>query len=64
MQTLEISGAKVVYDEYHFASKPELRSYLAGDEIQSLIDSLKGRVILVLGGDGTMLRAIQTYYGE
>lgn len=28
MQTTELFGARVVYDEYHLASKPELRSYL------------------------------------
>ena len=64
MKTIDLSGARVVYDEYISAAKPELRSYLEGDEIRNLIGSLSGRVILILGGDGTMLRAIQKYYGE
>lgn len=62
MKHLEIDGNFVCYDDYHLEEKKELVSFLEWDYLKQIIDSFEDKIIVVLGWDGTMLRAIKEHY--
>lgn len=58
------SASYVTYDERTYETNPALRSYLENGSLDRLIESVSESVIVVLGGDGTMLRAIRQNYAK
>lgn len=62
MKQIEINGNFVCYDDYHLEEKKELLNFLECDYLQQIINSFDKKFIVVLGGDGTMLRAIKEHY--
>lgn len=51
----------VYYDKYSFERNAGLREFIENTFIDALLESIKEQCILVLGGDGTMLRAIREH---
>lgn len=62
MKQIEIHGSFICYDDYHLEEKKELVAFLKCDYLKQIINSFEDKVIVVLGGDGTMLRAIKEHY--
>ena len=60
MQTKQISSNMIVYHEERLANHPDLAVFLESDVLKKLLDTLTDTII-VLGGDGTLLWAIQQY---
>jgi NAD+ kinase len=56
--------ATIYYEQFKYDTSEELRNYSESPDIQALKTRLSDDVVIVLGGDGTMLRAIQKYHGE
>ena len=48
----------VYYDTYSYEHNGNLREFVENSYIHALLESVQKQCILVLGGDGTMLRAI------
>lgn len=55
---------KIVCDAFSYEKKPEIRDFIGSPEVNRIREAVGQRFILVLGGDGTMLRAIHAYYQE
>ena len=64
LETLNVAGRTVVFDERLASRKPELSAALASDRLKNLISKTEERAIVVLGGDGTMLRAVKNFHSE
>nr|MDD3720291.1 NAD(+)/NADH kinase [Candidatus Gracilibacteria bacterium] len=62
MENLELNGSLVCYDNFGLQNNPELKDFLNSQELKNIIDSFAYEIIVVLGGDGTMLRAIRENY--
>ncbi|MGE4443733.1 MAG: NAD(+)/NADH kinase [Candidatus Altimarinota bacterium] len=62
MKHLEIDGSFVCYDDYHLEEKQDLVAFLECNYLKEIISSFEDKIIIVLGGDGTMLRAIKENY--
>ena len=54
----------IYYDEFSFEKNHHLRNFIETGEPQKLMQQVKQKCILVLGWDGTMLRAIGEHYWE
>ena len=50
-----------VYDDFSYQRNGNLREFLDSTFIPQLLESVQTQCVLVLGGDGTMLRAIKTH---
>ena len=64
LETLNVAGRTVVFDGRLAARKPELSAALASERLKNLISKTEERAIVVLGGDGTMLRAVKCFRNE
>ncbi len=64
MKTLDLHASKICYDEYDIDKKPELKAFLKIQNLEKVLEQVARDVTLVLGWDGTMLRAIQENYKE
>lgn len=64
MKTIEKWNAMILVDEFTYKSKPEIRDFIEWLEIQKIIDAMHEKFYLVLGWDGTMLRAIQSTFQD
>ncbi|NVP17837.1 NAD(+)/NADH kinase [Candidatus Gracilibacteria bacterium] len=62
MKQIEFNKNIVCFDHYKIEENPSLRDFLESDLLIELIDSFKEKIIVVLGGDGTMLRSIKENY--
>lgn len=62
METRQIWNAHILYDKYRYEANNELQEYLDNPNTKQLIASLKQKTYIVLGGDGSMLRAIEAYH--
>lgn len=62
METLQIHKNIVCYDWYSLEDKPELRIFIERANLENFLESIQKNVILVLGWDGTMLRAVKENY--
>ena len=62
MKQIEVFWSYVCYDDYNLAWKKELSSFLNSDKLKEIINGFEQKVIVVLGWDGTMLRAIKENY--
>lgn len=62
MKQIEIHWSFICYDDYHLEEKKELVDFLECDYLKQIVDSFEEKVIVVLGWDGTMLRAIKEHY--
>lgn len=64
MLVKRIGMSEMVCDDRAYAEKESLREYFDSDAAVRLVESFAERTIVVLGGDGTMLRAIRQHSGE
>ncbi len=55
---------EILSDEFLIKKKPEIAEFAHGDALRKLAERTNGRAFVVLGGDGTMLRAIRERYRE
>lgn len=62
MKQIEIQGSFICYDDYHLEEKKELLNFLECDYLKQIIHSFDKNIVVVLGWDGTMLRAIKEHY--
>ncbi len=62
MKTIEMNWHTLCYDAYGIENKSEMRDFLESEHLQDFLSHISQSVILVLGGDGTMLRAIRENY--
>lgn len=62
MKTIKLHNQTVCFDSYNFESKTELKSFLESEKIKMILENMKQDVIMVLGWDGTILRAIRKHY--
>jgi len=62
MKTIERNNHIICYDDYNIEEKPELQALLQEWVIEKLLATVQKEVVVVLGWDGTMLRAIRENY--
>lgn len=62
MKTEQIWNHILCYDEYDLENKPHLKDFLNTQNIHQTLKQFSEKIILVLGWDGTMLRAIRENY--
>lgn len=61
MKTRKLWGSMICYDDFWLESKVDLQDFLDDKKIKQFIEDIQDDVILVLWGDGTMLRAIAQF---
>ena len=64
MKTKELQGSYICYDSYSLKNNKDLKEFLNSDKLKEIITNLKQQVIIVLGWDWTMLRAIKENYDK
>ena len=64
MREKRIDNHIVVYDSYNLENKPELQKFLESKKLRQILENIKQDVIMVLGWDWTILRAIRKHYKE
>ena len=64
LKTIEKYWSQVCYDFYDEKIKPEVQEFLNSNIIESILKNVNKKVIMVLGWDWTMLKAIRKYYKE
>ena len=65
MEPLKIfhqDNATIICDTFAYEKRPEIRVFMESPEFRHIIQMVQEKFIMVLGGDGTMLRAVQSYY--
>lgn len=62
MKQIERNGSFICYDDYNLEEKKELVEFLNWDYLKQTIDSFDSKIIVVLGWDWTILRAIKEHY--
>ncbi|MDD2908015.1 MAG: NAD(+)/NADH kinase [Candidatus Gracilibacteria bacterium] len=62
MKQIEIDGNIVCFDNYSIERNKELKDFLESSYLKEIMSSFEEKIIVVLGGDGTMLRAIKENY--
>lgn len=62
MKTIKLHNQTVCYDSYNFESNKKLKSFLESKKIKQILEWIKQDIIMILGWDGTMLRAIRKHY--
>ena len=61
---MRYNDSHIYYDSYSYERNGNLRDFAKNTFITSLIESIGRKCIVVLGGDGTMLRAIREHASE
>lgn len=64
LKTFRKNHTAIVCDPFSYDRKPEIRTFIESEEVARIIEAVKEDFILVLGGDGTMLRAIHAHHAE
>lgn len=64
MKEIKFDRHLVIYDDYNIDKKPELTEFLESKKILNILNNLKQDVIMVLGWDWTILKAIRKHYKE
>jgi len=64
IKTIEMYGQQVCYDFYDEKIKPEVQEFLESNKIKKVLEWINDDVIMVLGWDWTMLKAIWEHYKE
>ncbi|MDD3793516.1 MAG: NAD(+)/NADH kinase [Candidatus Gracilibacteria bacterium] len=64
MKQIEFNKSIICYDDYNIDKNQNLNDFLNSDLLKELINNFKEKIIVVLGGDGTMLRAIKENYDK
>ncbi|MDD3144809.1 MAG: NAD(+)/NADH kinase [Candidatus Gracilibacteria bacterium] len=64
MKSIEQNGSIIYYDDYKIEENKELKDFLESSYLKEIINSFEEKIIVVLGGDGTMLRAIKENYDK
>jgi len=64
MKTIHLHNSVVCYDEYGLEEKPNLQAFLKMWNLEKVLEQVKQDITLVLGWDGTMLRALRDNYME
>jgi hypothetical protein len=49
MKTIKLHNQTVCFDSYNFESKTKLKNFLESEEIKSILENIKQKVIMVLG---------------
>lgn len=62
MENLELNWSLVCYDDFWLQNNQRLKDFLNSQELKSIIDSFAYDIVIVLGWDWTMLRAIRENY--
>lgn len=62
MKSIEQNGIIICYDDYNIDENQNLNNFLNSDLLKEIMSSFKEKIIIVLGWDGTMLRAIKENY--
>ncbi|MDR2541561.1 MAG: NAD(+)/NADH kinase [Candidatus Peribacteria bacterium] len=63
-QELLANGSYLYYDDYNLAEKSDLVNFLKSDTLKGIVGGFEKEIIVVLGGDGTMLSAIRSNYDK
>ncbi len=56
-----LENATIVTGQWDYENKPEVREFLESSDLEKIISGISRAAIVVLGGDGTMLAAIDSY---
>lgn len=65
MRTIaQYENLEILSDGFLVAKKREIAEFAESETVKALAERLKERTLLVLGGDGTMLRAIRERHGD
>ena len=64
MKQIEFNKSIICYDDYNIDKNQNLNDFLNSDLLKELINNFKEKIIVVLGWDGTMLRAIKENYDK
>ena len=62
METRKLWWSTICYDDFWLKLKPDLQDFLDDAKIKQFIEDIQEDVIVVLWGDGTMLRAIAKFH--
>jgi NAD+ kinase len=62
METIKYNWHIICYDSYNLKSKSELQEFLKEENLKKFLEDIKEKIVLVLGWDWTMLRAIRENY--
>ena len=64
MKTIELHNQTVCFDDYKGEIKPEVQEFLSSKKIKKILEGFNEDIIMVLGWDWTILRAIREHYKE
>ncbi|MDD5769340.1 MAG: NAD(+)/NADH kinase [Candidatus Gracilibacteria bacterium] len=64
MEIKIIDNFKIVFSNMKYEESKELRDFLSGTTIIDFLKKLDKNIIIVLGGDGTMLEAVHEFFTE
>lgn len=64
VKKFELDNAVILADEFSLASKPEIMEFIKSKEALKIANITKEKFYMVLGWDGTMLRAIEQTYKD
>ena len=64
MKQIEFNKSIICYDDYNIDKNQNLNDFLNSDLLKELINNFKEKIIVVLGWDGTMLRAIKENFDK
>jgi len=64
MKKIQIDNHIVVYDSYNIENKPELQDFLNSKKLRNILNKFNEDIIVVLGWDWTMLKAIRESYKQ
>ncbi len=64
MITQQVDNNIICFDGYDLESKPELLNFLQKKNLENFLENIQQKVVLVLGGDWTMLRAVKENYDK
>ena len=62
MELRKIAGNEVLYSQLKYDENIELREILDSQEFKTFLQGIDDNIFVVLGGDGTLLEAIQENY--
>lgn len=64
LKTFSKNRATIVCDAFSYEQKSEIRAFIESLEIMRIIETVRENFVMVLGGDGTMLRAIHAHHSD
>ena len=64
MKSIERNWSIICYDDYKIQENSPLKEFLESDFLRDIINGFEEKIIIVLGWDGTMLRAVKENYDK